>query len=153
MSAHHISSLLTLAFSCFPTYRMLPPSKSQFFTVLCPFFLLTIRFFSFYSSTFFGFDTANPPPHGTLSPPPPSQCDTGKDPPVLCPFFLLTSPFFCPLDFDFFCLRCHSSPQGGPKFLKKEQGSIFFELTPGLGLTKYVSGRLSIYGNSISIFG
>ena len=42
--------------------------------------------------------------------------------------------------------------QGGPKFKKKEQGSIFFELTPVLGLTTYVSGRLSIYGNSISIF-
>ena len=43
--------------------------------------------------------------------------------------------------------------QGGPKIKKKDQGSIFFELTPVLGLTKYVSGRLSIYGNSISMFG
>jgi len=43
--------------------------------------------------------------------------------------------------------------QGGPKIKKKDQGSIFFELPPGLGLTKYVSGRLSIYGNGISIFG
>jgi len=43
--------------------------------------------------------------------------------------------------------------QGGPKIKKKEQGLIFFELTPVLGLTKYVSGRLSIYGNDISIFG
>jgi hypothetical protein len=31
----------------------------------------------------------------------------------------------------------------------QHQGSIFFELAPVVGLTKYVSGRLSIYGNSI----
>jgi len=37
--------------------------------------------------------------------------------------------------------------QGGGGIAKKELGSIFFELTSGLGLTKYVSGRLSIYGN------
>ena len=32
--------------------------------------------------------------------------------------------------------------EGGPKIKKKDQGSIFFELTPVLGLTKYVSGHL-----------
>ena len=39
--------------------------------------------------------------------------------------------------------------QGGMKIKKKDLGSISFELTPVLGLTKYVSGHLSIYGNSI----
>jgi len=36
---------------------------------------------------------------------------------------------------------------------KKDMGSKFFELTCELGLSKYVSGRLSIYGNGVSIYG
>jgi hypothetical protein len=36
---------------------------------------------------------------------------------------------------------------------KKDPGSIFFELTIGLGLPKYVSGRLSAYGIALSIYG
>ena len=35
------------------------------------------------------------------------------------------------------------------KIKKIDLGSISFELTPVLGLTKYVSWRLSIYGSSI----
>ena len=42
--------------------------------------------------------------------------------------------------------------QGGPGIAKKDPGSFFTEMTFGLELTKYVSGRLSIYGNGISIF-
>ena len=56
-------------------------------------------------------------------------------------------------ELSFKCKRHMPPTQGGPKIKKKDQGSIFFELPPGLGLTKYVSGRLSIYGNGISIFG
>ena len=43
--------------------------------------------------------------------------------------------------------------QGGRYPKKKDRGSIFFEVTFGLGLPKYVSGRLSIYGSGISIYG
>ena len=43
--------------------------------------------------------------------------------------------------------------QGGTKIKKKDLGSIPFKLTPVLGLTKYVSKRLTIYGNGTSIFG
>ena len=46
-----------------------------------------------------------------------------------------------------------SEPQGGPKIKKTDQGLFFFNLTSVLGLTKYVSGRLSIYGNGTSIYG
>jgi len=42
--------------------------------------------------------------------------------------------------------------QGGRYPKKKDRGSIFFEVTFGLGLTRYVSRRLSIYGNGLSIF-
>ena len=37
--------------------------------------------------------------------------------------------------------------QGGTKIKKKDLGLIPFKLTPVLGLTKYVSKRLTIYGN------
>ena len=40
--------------------------------------------------------------------------------------------------------------QGGLRIAKKYLGSIFFKLISEPGLTKYVSGRLSIYGNTIS---
>jgi len=43
-------------------------------------------------------------------------------------------------------------PQGGGGIAKKEQGSIFFELPSELGLPNYVSGRLPIYGNGVSIY-
>ena len=43
--------------------------------------------------------------------------------------------------------------QGGSKIKMQHQGSIFFELTPMVGLTKYVSRCLTIYGNANSIFG
>ena len=43
--------------------------------------------------------------------------------------------------------------QGGRGMEKKDPGSNFFELAIGLGLTKYVSERLSIYGNGVSIYG
>ena len=59
------------------------------------------------------------------------------------------SPFFR------FC-RCAplgDHAQGGPKIKIQHQGSIFFELAPVVGLTKYVSRRLTIYGNANSIFG
>ena len=36
--------------------------------------------------------------------------------------------------------------QGGPGIKKKDPGSIFFKMGSGRGLTRYVSGRLSIYG-------
>ena len=54
-------------------------------------------------------------------------------------------------------MATHRSPrpsanQGGPGIAKKDPGSFFTEMTFGLELTKYVSGRLSIYGNGISIF-
>jgi hypothetical protein len=49
-------------------------------------------------------------------------------------------------------LWLYSPTSKGGGIAKKEQGSIFFELTSGLGLTNYVSGRLSIYGNDVSIF-
>ena len=42
--------------------------------------------------------------------------------------------------------------QGGGGIAKKEQGSIFFELPSELGLPNYVSGRLPIYGNGVSIY-
>ena len=73
-------------------------------------------------------------------------------------------PLFTPLDhspFDFVCLyffqQCrvlivYCELQGGLRTAIKYQGSFFFKLTSGLGLTNYVSGRLSIYGNSISNF-
>jgi len=41
--------------------------------------------------------------------------------------------------------------QGGPGIANNDWGSIFFEMTPGLGLPRYVSGRLSIYSNAPSI--
>src|SRR6266581_7401531 len=40
---------------------MLLPTKSQFFTLLCPLFLLTGHFFSDYSSIFLTFGVAIPP--------------------------------------------------------------------------------------------
>ena len=40
--------------------------------------------------------------------------------------------------------------QGAPGTEKKDPGLFFFELTFGQGLSKYVSGRLSRYGNCIS---
>jgi len=40
--------------------------------------------------------------------------------------------------------------QGGRGIAIKDLGSFFFEVTTGHGLTKYVSGRLTIYGNGIS---
>jgi len=43
--------------------------------------------------------------------------------------------------------------QGGRYLKKKDRGSIFFEVTFGLGLPKYVSGRLSINGSGASIYG
>src|SRR6266704_1437879 len=45
------------------------------------------------------------------------------------------------------------SNQGGLRTAIKYQGLFFFKLTSGCGLTNYVSRHLSIYGNSISIFG
>ena len=36
--------------------------------------------------------------------------------------------------------------QGGPGIKKKDPGSNFFKMGSGRGLTRYVSGRLSIYG-------
>jgi len=36
---------------------------------------------------------------------------------------------------------------------KKDMGLKIFELTCGLGLPKYVSRHLSIYGNGVSIYG
>ena len=42
--------------------------------------------------------------------------------------------------------------QGAPGTEKKDRGSIFLEMSSGHGLTKYVSGRLSKYGNGVSIF-
>jgi len=50
------------------------------------------------------------------------------------------------------CKIIGSFKQGGLGTAMKYQGSFFFMLTSGLGLTNYVSGRLSIYGNSISNF-
>ena len=49
--------------------------------------------------------------------------------------------------------RCYydSEAQGAPGIAKKDPGSIFVEMTFGLGLTKYVSGRLSIYGKYFHI--
>ena len=42
--------------------------------------------------------------------------------------------------------------QGGVRIANEYRGSIFFEMSSGLGLTRYVSGRLSKYGNGISIY-
>ena len=42
--------------------------------------------------------------------------------------------------------------QGGVRIANEYRGSIFFEMSSGLGLTKYVSGRLYKYGNGISIY-
>jgi len=41
--------------------------------------------------------------------------------------------------------------QGAPRIAKKDLGSIFVEMTFGLGLTKYISGHLSIYGKYFHI--
>ena len=41
--------------------------------------------------------------------------------------------------------------QGGGGIAKKEQGLNFFELPSRLGLSNYVSRRLPIYGNGISL--
>ena len=49
-------------------------------------------------------------------------------------------------------IKCNV-PQGWRGMEKKDMGSKIFELTCGPGLPKYVSGRLSIYGNGISIYG
>ena len=43
--------------------------------------------------------------------------------------------------------------QGGCGIAGAYRGSFFVILTCGLGLTKYVSGRLSIYGKATSIYG
>jgi len=43
--------------------------------------------------------------------------------------------------------------QGGCRIAGAYQGSVFFMLTCGLGLTKYVSRHLSIYGKATSICG
>ena len=43
----------------------------------------------------------------------------------------------------------HGKGQGGCGIAKQDPGSFFFEVTSGHGLTRYVSGRLSIYGNAI----
>ena len=39
----------------------------------------------------------------------------------------------------------------GSQKKKKDQGLFFFEMGSGHGLSTYVSGRLSIYGNDTSI--
>jgi len=45
-----------------------------------------------------------------------------------------------------------NSTQGGVRIANEYQGLIFFEMSSGLGLTRYVSGHLSTYGNGISIY-
>src|SRR6266705_6458082 len=76
---------------------MLLPAKSQFFTLLCPFFLLTGHFFSDYSSIFLTFGAAIPPlmAHFPLLPlPSVTQVRT----------LLFCVLFFC-LPVTFFCIR------------------------------------------------
>ncbi len=48
------------------------------------------------------------------------------------------------------CVRRHS--QEGPGIANDNQGLIFFEMTPGPGVARYVSRCLTIYSNGISIY-
>ena len=104
------SSTFFTPLGCFPPSPLLQHYSGEFSYFLGPFFLLTICFFSYYSSSFFGFGAAFPPPHGSFPPNgssffPPLACfppslplehHTGK-------FFHLLD-FFFHSQFNFFCI-------------------------------------------------